>query len=264
MSASKLSPHPSAAAICAVLTALCSAPASAQVLSYMPADRDGVLQTIEPDAATADTDALAAPLRRQVVADPTSEAPGTIVIDTAHTFLYLTLGDGKALRYGIGVGREGFAWSGVEAISRKSEWPDWIPPPEMIARQPYLPRWVGGGPGNPLGARALYLGNTAYRIHGTNDPSSIGKRVSSGCIRLHDADIIDLYDRVGIGTKVVVLPDASARSERAFVNDEERRVFIEAGGGGPMTARIVVKPVSADQPQPRGQAGGGPLPAGLY
>src|SRR5262249_30877986 len=114
---------------------------------------------------------------------------------------------------GIGVGREGFTWSGVETVARKSEWPDWFPPAEMIARQPYLPRMVAGGPGNPLGARALYLGNTAYRIHGTNQPSSIRQHVSSGCIRMLNADVIDLYDRVPIGAKVVVLP-AAAHAER--------------------------------------------------
>ena len=118
----------------------------------------------------------------------------------------MTLGGGKAVRYGIGVGRRGFTWSGVERITRKSEWPDWIPPAEMIARQPYLPRSVGGGPGNPLGARALYLGNTDYRIHGTNNPASIGTQVSSGCIRMRNDDVIDLYRRVSVGTKVIVLP----------------------------------------------------------
>ncbi len=153
-------------------------------------------------------------MRRQIVSYPGNEPAGTIIIDTAHTFLYLTLGGGEALRYGIGVGREGFTWTGVEKISRKTEWPDWIPPAEMIARQPYLPRWVGGGPGNPLGARALYLGNTAYRIHGTNNPNSIGKHVSSGCIRLRDADVIDLYGRVGIGTKVIVLPNDQRQALR--------------------------------------------------
>jgi lipoprotein-anchoring transpeptidase ErfK/SrfK len=154
-----------------------------------------------------DTEQLPAALHRQVVAYATNEPAGTIIIDPAHTFLYLTLGDGKALRYGIGVGREGFQWSGTERISRKAEWPDWIPPAAMVARQPYLPRWIGGGPGNPLGARALYLGHTDYRIHGTNDPTSIGKHMSSGCIRLLNADVVDLYNRVGIGTKVIVLPD---------------------------------------------------------
>jgi len=116
------------------------------------------------------------------------------------------LGHGEAMRYGIGVGREGFTWSGREKVSRMSEWPDWYPPEEMIQRQPYLPRMMAGGPGNPLGARALYLGNTLYRVHGTNDPSTIGKYVSSGCIRLTNEDIEDLYQRVHVGSQVVVLP----------------------------------------------------------
>src|SRR5579883_739687 len=145
-------------------------------------------------------------LKRQVVAYPTREAPGTIIIDTPHTYLYLVLGNGRAMRYGIGVGREGFAWSGVQTISKKAEWPDWTPPPEMIARQPYLPRFMAGGPDNPLGARAMYLGGTEYRIHRTNAPSTIGTRVSSGCIRLVNEDVMDLYSRVNVGAKVIVLP----------------------------------------------------------
>jgi lipoprotein-anchoring transpeptidase ErfK/SrfK len=150
--------------------------------------------------------------RRQMVDFPTREPAGTIIIDTPNTYLYLVLGGGKALRYGIGVGREGFTWSGREKISRMSEWPDWHPPKEMIDRQPYLPRFMAGGESNPLGARALYLGNTLYRIHGTNQPSTIGSFVSSGCIRLTNADIEDLYSRVTVGTRVVVLPGgASAR-----------------------------------------------------
>ena len=152
---------------------------------------------------------LPASLRRQVVAYATSEAPGTIVIDTPHTYLYLVLGGGKAMRYGIGVGREGFTWSGTQTISRKQEWPDWIPPAEMLHRQPYLPRFMAGGPGNPLGARAMYLGNTVYRIHGTNAPSTIGHQVSSGCIRMLNEDVTDLYARANVGTKVVVLPMGS-------------------------------------------------------
>ena len=145
-------------------------------------------------------------LRRQIVSYRTSEAPGTIIIDTPNTYLYLVLGHGKAMRYGIGVGREGFTWSGTQQITKKSEWPDWTPPPEMIARQPYLPRYMAGGPGNPLGARAMYLGNTIYRIHGTNAPQTIGSQVSSGCIRLTNDDVSDLYSRVNVGTKVIVLP----------------------------------------------------------
>src|SRR5438067_5499298 len=149
---------------------------------------------------------LPARLRRQVVSYPTREAPGTIIIDTPNTYLYLVLGNGQAMRYGIGVGREGFTWSGVQSISKKSEWPDWTPPPEMLERQPYLPRFMAGGPGNPLGARALYLGKPIYRIHGTNQPSTIGLFVSSGCIRLTNEDVQDLYTRVKVGTRVVVLP----------------------------------------------------------
>jgi lipoprotein-anchoring transpeptidase ErfK/SrfK len=149
---------------------------------------------------------LPARLQRQVVNYATREAPGTIIIDTPDTYLYLVLGHGQAIRYGIGVGRDGFTWSGVQSITKKSEWPDWTPPPEMISRQPYLPRYMAGGPGNPLGARAMYLGGTVYRIHGTNAPGTIGTRVSSGCIRLTNEDVADLYSRVNVGTKVIVLP----------------------------------------------------------
>jgi lipoprotein-anchoring transpeptidase ErfK/SrfK len=142
---------------------------------------------------------------RQEVAYAGKEAPGTVVIDTPDHFLYLVEKDGKALRYGIGVGRPGFTWSGVRAISAKKEWPDWVPPKEMLERQPYLPHFMTGGPNNPLGARALYLGSTLYRIHGSNEPWTIGHNVSSGCIRMRNVDVIDLYDRVKVGTKVVVL-----------------------------------------------------------
>jgi len=159
---------------------------------------------------------LPSALRRQVVNYATTEPVGTIVIDTPHTYLYLVLDGGKAMRYGIGVGRDGFTWSGIETIARKAEWPDWYPPAEMIQRQPYLPRVMAGGAGNPLGARAMYLGNTEYRIHGTNQPSTIGQHVSSGCIRMLNADVMDLYDRVTIGARVVVLP-ATANSDRAPV-----------------------------------------------
>jgi lipoprotein-anchoring transpeptidase ErfK/SrfK len=155
---------------------------------------------------------LPAHLRRQIVNYPTREAPGTIVIDTSNTYLYYVLGQGRAIRYGIGVGREGFTWSGVQSIARKQEWPDWHPPAEMIARQPYLPRFMAGGPGNPLGARAMYLGNSLYRIHGTNAPSTIGQRVSSGCIRLTNDDVEDLFNRVTLGAKVVVLNDPRRRA----------------------------------------------------
>jgi lipoprotein-anchoring transpeptidase ErfK/SrfK len=142
--------------------------------------------------------------RRQPVFYRTSEAPGTIIIDTSERFLYLIQPNNVALRYGIGVGRDGFQWNGLLKISRKAEWPDWTPPAEMIERQPYLPRFMAGGPGNPMGARALYLGNTVYRIHGTNAPETIGHAVSSGCFRLVNEQIIDLYGRVPVGTKVIV------------------------------------------------------------
>jgi len=147
--------------------------------------------------------------RRTLVDYSTKEPAGTIIVDTSNTYLYLVLGSGKALRYGIGVGREGFTWAGAERVSRMAEWPDWNPPEQMIERQPYLPRFMAGGDGNPLGARALYLGNTLYRIHGTNQPSTIGSFVSSGCIRLTNEDITDLYTRVKVGTRVVVLRGTS-------------------------------------------------------
>ena len=152
--------------------------------------------------------------RRTVVDYPTVEPPGTIIIDTPNTYLYLTIDRGKAIRYGIGVGREGFTWSGTERISRMKEWPDWFPPKEMITRQPYLPRFMAGGETNPLGARAMYLGNTQYRIHGTNQPSTIGSFVSSGCIRLTNEDIQDLYSRVTVGTTAVVLPGANTAASQ--------------------------------------------------
>ncbi len=158
---------------------------------------------------------LSPQLRKQLVDYVTSEPAGTIIIDTPHTFLYLVLGRGKALRYGVGVGRDGFTWSGTERVSHMSEWPDWHPPKEMIERQPYLPRFMAGGEGNPLGARALYLGNTVYRIHGTNQPSTIGHFVSSGCIRLTNDDIADLYGRVNIGTRVVVVAGSPSASVSA-------------------------------------------------
>jgi len=190
-------------AIVATATALTTAASANPFFLFGAPFQPRVEQTM-PGA----TESFEAParLRRQIVDYRTVEAPGTVIIDTPNTYLYLVLGNGKAMRYGIGVGREGFTWSGTQTISRKAEWPDWTPPAEMIARQPYLPRYMAGGPGNPLGARAMYLGNTIYRIHGTNDPSTIGGRVSSGCIRLTNADVVDLYSRVNIGTKVIVLP----------------------------------------------------------
>ena len=160
---------------------------------------------------TENTAELSSKFKRQVVSYPTNEAPGTVVIDTPNTFLYLVLGNGRALRYGIGVGREGFTWAGIKTVEKKAEWPDWHPPQEMIERQPYLPRFMAGGPGNPLGARAMYLSGSVYRIHGTNAPATIGQRVSSGCIRLTNEDVSDLYERVTIGAKVVVLPMTAHR-----------------------------------------------------
>jgi lipoprotein-anchoring transpeptidase ErfK/SrfK len=144
--------------------------------------------------------------RRALIDYRTKEPAGTIIIDTPNTYLYLVLGNGKAMRYGVGVGREGFTWAGAEKVTKMAEWPDWNPPSEMIERQPYLPRFMAGGESNPLGARALYLGKTIYRIHGTNQPSTIGSFVSSGCIRLTNEDVMDLYTRVKVGTRVVVLP----------------------------------------------------------
>lgn len=142
--------------------------------------------------------------KRKEIDYSSAEKPGTIIIETGKRFLYLVLNDGRALRYGIGVGRSGFTWKGAERISRKAEWPDWHPPAEMIERQPDLPEMMEGGPNNPLGARALYLGGTEYRIHGTAQPWTIGQAVSSGCIRLTNEDVIDLYGRARIGAKVIV------------------------------------------------------------
>ena len=147
---------------------------------------------------------LAPEFKRTMVFYRTTETPGTIIVSTSERFLYVVQPGGRALRYGIGVGRDGFQWQGLVKITRKQEWPDWTPPPEMIERQPYLPRFMAGGPGNPLGARALYLGTTVYRIHGTNAPQTIGTAVSSGCFRLVNADVADLYDRVPLGTKVII------------------------------------------------------------
>jgi lipoprotein-anchoring transpeptidase ErfK/SrfK len=147
---------------------------------------------------------LSAEYQRQAVFYRSQYVPGTIVIDTPGRHLYLIQSETRAMRYGIGVGRDGFTWNGILQISRKAEWPDWHPPPEMIQRQPYLPRFMAGGPGNPLGARAMYLGNTVYRIHGTNAPETIGHAVSSGCFRLVNDDVVDLYARVAVGTKVIV------------------------------------------------------------
>jgi len=213
-------------------TLLCGASALAQPLAMTESDgyplsifhqvvpSERVLPQHEsaPSADESDYE-MPAHLRRQVVSYAGREAAGTIVIDTPNTYLYYVLGQGRAIRYGVGVGRDGFTWSGTQNIVRKQEWPDWNPPAEMIERQPYLPRFMAGGPGNPLGARAMYLGNSLYRIHGTNAPDTIGKRVSSGCIRLTNEDVEDLFNRVNVGTKVVVLPDIGRRNPVAHVSE---------------------------------------------
>jgi lipoprotein-anchoring transpeptidase ErfK/SrfK len=197
-----------AAALATMVVAGCfasSASAAPFNLFQMPLDQQPA-QSMQTPADEGELSEAPARFKRQVVDYRTNELPGTIIIDTPNTYLYLVLGNGRALRYGIGVGREGFAWAGTQTVSKKAEWPDWTPPPEMIERQPYLPRFMAGGPGNPLGARAMYLGGSVYRIHGTNDPTTIGHRVSSGCIRLTNDDVSDLYGRVSVGTKVIVLP----------------------------------------------------------
>jgi lipoprotein-anchoring transpeptidase ErfK/SrfK len=203
---------------------------AADASSYASRPSAHAPSTVSPSEEDGDDAApLPAHLRRQIVNYPTSESAGTIVIDTPNTYLYYVLGGGRAIRYGIGVGREGFTWSGVQTIARKAEWPDWTPPAEMIARQPYLPRFMAGGPSNPLGARAMYLGDTIYRIHGTNAPQTIGSRVSSGCIRLVNEDVMDLYSRVNIGTKVVVMPMSGVRTRSAQHQPAAR----SAGNPGP-------------------------------
>jgi lipoprotein-anchoring transpeptidase ErfK/SrfK len=202
-----------------------------------PAPYDRMMR--EPPAAAEprqEAGALPAHLRRQIVSYTTREAPGTIIVDTPNTYLYYVLGNGRAVRYGIGVGREGFAFSGVNTIARKAEWPDWTPPPQMIERQPYLPRWMAGGPGNPMGAAALYLGNSLYRIHGTNVPSSIGQRVSSGCIRMLNEDVQDLYRRVQIGARVVVLPDTGQRHREAA--NQRRRGHTDVSASARSGSRV--------------------------
>src|SRR5215212_6506062 len=172
-------------------------------------------------------------LRRQEVSFATKEPAGTIVVDTANTHLYYVLGGGRAIRYGVRVGRDGFTWTGVQKVTRKAEWPDWHPPTEMIERQPYLPRFMAGGPGNPLGARAMYLGSTVFRIHGTNQPSTIGKFVSSGCIGMLNEDVSDLFDRVKVGTRVVVLPGGPPPASTATASSTPL-----PGPGGPAPAQV--------------------------
>jgi lipoprotein-anchoring transpeptidase ErfK/SrfK len=215
--------------------------------SRPPIDADQDLRdtaTLPPEVRpeTGPTKELPPQFRRTLIDYYTTEPTGTIVIDTLNTYLDLVLGNGKALRYGIGVGREGFTWSGIERVSRLAEWPDWNPPEQMIERQPYLPRFMAGGEGNPLGARALYLGDTLYRIHGTNQPSTIGTFVSSGCIRLTNEDIIDLYKRVKVGTRVVVLSSTPPMTVATAAVGSSRP---------PSTARSSGLPSASDMPRKR-------------
>ena len=203
----------------------------------------------QPEAAPAE---LPPNLRRQEVAFVTKEPAGTIVVDTPNTYLYYVLGNGRAIRYGVRVGRDGFTWTGVQKITRKAEWPDWHPPSEMIERQPYLPRFMAGGPGNPLGARAMYLGSTVYRIHGTNQPSTIGKFVSSGCIGMLNDDVSDLFERVKVGTRVVVLPGRPP----AGTTTASATPPGGPAAAGPVSAHAQAAPLPGTQP-----AAVAPLPA---
>ena len=176
-------------------------PASApEPSAYSRQQPEAAVETAQPARRRVDPKFLP-----QAVAYNGTEKPGTIVVDTPARFLYLVQEDGRAMRYGIGVGRPGFTWAGVKQISSKREWPDWIPPEDMLQRRPDLPHFMAGGPDNPLGARAMYLGSSLYRIHGSNEPWSIGQAVSSGCIRMRNQDVIDLYSRVKVGTKVIVI-----------------------------------------------------------
>jgi lipoprotein-anchoring transpeptidase ErfK/SrfK len=188
----------------AFLGMLC-APAPGQPQSLLNSIFHPTIEDVAPgiDHGNSD-DNLAEQFQRQAVFYRSQHPVGTIIVETAERHLYLIESETRALRYGIGVGRDGFTWAGLLQITRKTEWPDWVPPPEMIERQPYLPRFMAGGPGNPLGARAMYLGKTVYRIHGTNAPETIGHAVSSGCFRLVNDDVVDLYDRVPLGTRVIV------------------------------------------------------------
>ncbi|CAN5309963.1 L,D-transpeptidase [soil metagenome] len=206
------------------------------VMSALPADE-------QPE--TGPRKELEARLRRQEVSYPTKEPAGTIIVDTPNTQLYYILGGGRAIRYGVRVGRDGFTWTGVQKITRKAEWPDWHPPAEMIERQPYLPRFMAGGDGNPLGARAMYLGNTVYRIHGTNQPSTIGKFVSSGCIGMLNEDVTDLFERTKVGTRVVVLPGGKPPEANVTASAQP------AGGNGgyvPSPSAVDGRPASSASP----------------
>jgi lipoprotein-anchoring transpeptidase ErfK/SrfK len=229
------------------------APGNTAAVVQPPVGADGrpmVVSALPPDEQPELGPAQLAPnLRRQEVAFTTKEPAGTLIVDTPNTYLYYVLGGGRAIRYGVRVGRDGFTWNGVQKISRKAEWPDWHPPPEMIDRQPYLPRFMAGGPGNPLGARAMYLGNTVYRIHGTNQPSTIGKFVSSGCIGMLNEDVSDLFDRVKVGTRVVVMPGGpppgTTTASAAPLPGQPASASTPTASGIPGTQPAVVPPLPA-------------------
>jgi lipoprotein-anchoring transpeptidase ErfK/SrfK len=218
-----------------------------------PDGKPMTLSALPPDEQPEVGPAQLAPnLRRQEVTLATKEPAGTLIVDTPNTYLYYVLGNGRAIRYGVRVGRDGFTWTGVQKVSRKAEWPDWHPPTEMIERQPYLPRFMAGGPGNPLGARAMYLGSTIYRIHGTNQPSTIGKFVSSGCIGMLNEDVSDLFDRVKVGTRVVVRPGGSPPPSTATASAAPQSTYgaapsapAQVSGGAPGTQPTVVPPLPA-------------------
>lgn len=216
---------------------------------------------IEEQPETGPRKELPAHLRRAEVNFQTKEPAGTIVVDTQNTQLYFILGGGRAIRYGIRVGREGFTWNGVQKVTRKAEWPDWHPPTEMIERQPYLPRFMAGGDGNPLGARAMYLGNTVYRIHGTNQPSTIGQFVSSGCFGMLNEDVTDLFDRVKVGTRVVVLPGGKPADAPVTASAQQPVQLnngpANAGGYTPSPSAVDQRPVASNAPYQGGVSQGG-------
>jgi lipoprotein-anchoring transpeptidase ErfK/SrfK len=179
-------------------------PAAAQTNPYFSVDVDERFTGGAPRGKVFSLFGIS-PVPRTTVNLASKERPGTIIINTGERRLYYVLPDGRAIRYGIGVGRDGFTWRGVKTVTAKKEWPDWTPPAEMLKRRPDLPRFMKGGPENPLGARAMYLGSTLYRIHGSNEPETIGQGVSSGCFRMINDDVIDLYNRVSVGAKVIVM-----------------------------------------------------------
>jgi lipoprotein-anchoring transpeptidase ErfK/SrfK len=182
----------------ALLAGGLAAPSAAQANDIY----DVIFNAVKPGQSTP---AKMSPIPREIVPYAGREAVGTIIVNSKERRLYLVLGDGTALRYGVGVGRPGFEWGGVQRVSRKQEWPDWTPPAQMLRRRPDLPRYMEGGPNNPLGARAMYLGGSLFRIHGSNEPQTIGQAVSSGCIRMTNDDVTDLYERVKVGAKVIVI-----------------------------------------------------------